>query len=82
VQDEGKGFDPEELRKPRRRSSGGFGLTSAHERLNLLGGGIEVDSAPGLGTAIVLHVPLRRSPEDDVAERAEPDGSNTEDLFG
>ena len=80
VIDQGKGFDPEQLRKPRTRSTGGFGLTSAQERLHLLGGGIEVDSAPGVGTAIVLHVPLRQAPgEDD--ERTAAEGSDTEDLF-
>ncbi|HET6913366.1 MAG TPA: GAF domain-containing protein [Rhodanobacteraceae bacterium] len=81
VLDQGKGFDPEQLRKPRPRSAGGFGLTSAQERLHLLGGDIEVESAPGLGTSIVLHVPIR------VADREEPShddvqDSNTQDLFG
>jgi len=83
VLDEGAGFDPEQLHKRKPRSDGGFGLTSAHERLNLLGGSIEVDSAPGLGTAIVLHIPLQRSAEGGIsAEGTEMEASGTEDLFG
>jgi PAS domain S-box-containing protein len=82
VLDEGQGFDPEQLRRPRPRSAGGFGLTSAQERLNLLGGSIDVDSSPGVGTSIVLHVPLRHESADEPLERQDIDGSNTEDLFG
>ncbi|MGN6312422.1 MAG: GAF domain-containing protein [Rhodanobacteraceae bacterium] len=81
VLDEGKGFEPEQLRKEGRRKAGGFGLTSAHERLNLLGGGIEVDSAPGIGTAIVLHVPLHRSADDVIDADADAQAADTEDLF-
>lgn len=81
VLDEGKGFDPEQLRKPRPRSAGGFGLTSAQERLHLLGGGIEVDSAPGVGTSIVLHVPIRVN-DSEASSRMDEQDSNTQDLFG
>ncbi|HET6907478.1 MAG TPA: GAF domain-containing protein [Rhodanobacteraceae bacterium] len=81
VLDEGRGFEPERLRKEGQRKAGGFGLTSAHERLSLLGGGIEVDSAPGIGTAIVLHVPLRRSVDDVVDEDTDGQAPDTEDLF-
>ncbi|HEX6613441.1 MAG TPA: GAF domain-containing protein [Rhodanobacteraceae bacterium] len=83
VLDQGKGFEPEELRKPRQRADGGFGLTSAYERLNLLGGSIDVDSAPGLGTAIVLHVPLQHHASvEDAVGNADERGSEVEDLFG
>jgi signal transduction histidine kinase len=81
VLDEGKGFDPEQLRKPRPRSAGGFGLTSAQERLHLLGGNIEVDSAPGLGTSIVLHVPIRVN-DSELSSGTDAQDSNTQDLFG
>ncbi|HET9834857.1 MAG TPA: GAF domain-containing protein, partial [Rhodanobacteraceae bacterium] len=82
VLDEGKGFEPEQLRKKGPRKAGGFGLTSARERLNLLGGDIEVDSAPGIGTAIVLHIPLQHPSREDPVERTDAPDSNTEDLFG
>jgi PAS domain S-box-containing protein len=81
VLDEGRGFEPDKLRKQGPRKAGGFGLTSAHERLSLLGGSIEVDSAPGIGTAIVLHLPLRHAVGVDSLERVDGERSDTEDLF-
>lgn len=51
VRDDGVGFDwanhPEE---------GHFGLRGIRERAELLGAGCEIDSAPGTGTVIVLHL--------------------------
>jgi signal transduction histidine kinase len=60
VADDGAGFDPE---RPRRdeTQAGGFGLFSIRERLELLGGAMEVDSAPGKGTRITILTPSRRS---------------------
>jgi len=51
VRDDGEGFDPTS-------SSGGRGLIGMRERIELLGGSIEVTSAPGDGTAIAATVPL------------------------
>lgn len=51
VADPGVGFDPSQRR-------GGFGLFSIRERLELLGGQVEVDSAPGRGTRVSLTVPI------------------------
>lgn len=57
VQDHGVGFDVED---PTARHSGrGFGLFSVREQIGRLGGQVEVTSAPGRGTSVVLHVPLR-----------------------
>jgi len=82
VLDEGSGFDPATLRHPKPRSGGGFGLTSAYERLNLLGGGIEVDSAPGIGTSIVLHVPIHHAYDEASQMTAPADtDSSSGDLF-
>jgi len=53
VEDDGKGFDPESL-----RSSEGFGLFSIKERLNHIGGRMELFSTPGKGTRVELLVPL------------------------
>jgi two-component system NarL family sensor kinase len=50
IQDDGRGFDP-------RAASRGFGLIGMRERAYLLGGALEVDSAPGRGTRIGLRVP-------------------------
>jgi len=58
IRDEGVGFDPERL-----KSAGdvgcGFGLFSISERIGLLGGTFEIDSAPGKGSRFVLTVPAR-----------------------
>ncbi len=52
VEDDGEGFDPD---APRR---GGFGLFSVRERIETAGGQLEIDSQPGAGTRITIHVPL------------------------
>jgi len=51
VEDEGIGFDPS-------ADTGGFGLFSVRERLRHLGGSLEIESAPGDGTRIVLTGPI------------------------
>ncbi len=39
-------------------TSGGFGLFSIHERLNYLGGSLDIDSDAGQGTLVVVTAPL------------------------
>jgi signal transduction histidine kinase len=53
VSDNGNGFDP--LHKRERVS---LGLASMRERMHLLGGELDIESAPGQGTTIVAWVPL------------------------
>ncbi|HXF99108.1 MAG TPA: GAF domain-containing sensor histidine kinase [Gaiellaceae bacterium] len=53
VEDDGVGFDP------RVERDGGLGLLGMRERLALLGGRLQVESAPGKGTTLVAEVPLR-----------------------
>jgi CheY-like chemotaxis protein len=55
VSDEGTGFDPCQLNPP--GEEGGFGLFSVCERIGLIGGSFEIDSAPGKGSRFVLLVP-------------------------
>ena len=57
VSDSGAGFDPEALKKAG-EVGGGFGLFSIRERLELLGGRMDIDSAPGRGSRFVLTAPL------------------------
>lgn len=57
VFDDGAGFDPAVLDRPRSDGSG-FGLTSLRDRVGLLGGRFEVESAPGAGTAVAIGLPL------------------------
>jgi signal transduction histidine kinase len=54
VADQGAGFDAAHPR----RNGGGFGLFSIRERLELLGGRFEIDSAPGHGARMILTAPL------------------------
>lgn len=55
VRDDGSGFGPE---RPR---NGGFGLIGMEERVQLVGGRLEVDSSPGEGTAVRAWLPARRA---------------------
>jgi PAS domain S-box-containing protein len=57
VGDTGPGFDPAMLRNVG-ENGGGFGLLSIRERLHLIGGQMEIDSAPGHGSRFTLAVPL------------------------
>ncbi len=53
VSDDGKGFNPDRL-----DDNQGLGLAGMRERASLVSGKLEVDSAPGRGTCIVLKVPI------------------------
>jgi PAS domain S-box-containing protein len=58
VSDSGAGFDPAKV-KFKEGEKGGFGLFSLRERLALLGGNLEVASAPGCGSSFTLLAPIR-----------------------
>lgn len=60
VSDEGIGFDPTGGRAAA-NSASGFGLLSIRERLEALGGRMEIQSAPGRGSRFTLLVPLGAS---------------------
>lgn len=57
VYDDGIGFAPRQLDWQQGRKSG-FGLFSIRERLRPFGGRLEIHSQPGLGTQIIITVPL------------------------
>jgi len=57
VSDDGVGFDPEAVRA-REGTDGSFGLFSLRERLEQLGGRLEVESAPGGGASFTIVAPL------------------------
>jgi len=57
VSDTGVGFDFANIEK-RKKQKGGFGLFSIGERLNHLGGNMEISSQPGKGTRVNISVPL------------------------
>ncbi|WP_375507380.1 response regulator [uncultured Caballeronia sp.] len=53
VSDDGKGFDADS-------AQGGYsyGLLGMSERARLIGGTLQIDSAPGAGTMVSIHLPL------------------------
>lgn len=53
IADDGSGFDPE----AEATTKSGFGLISMRERIEALGGTIEISSRPGSGAEIVAEVP-------------------------
>jgi signal transduction histidine kinase len=57
VRDDGAGFGPED------REDGGFGLIGMDERVSLVGGRLEIDSAPGRGTTVRARLPARHAEE-------------------
>jgi two-component system NarL family sensor kinase len=56
VQDDGRGFDPDEVKHGTKE--GHFGLIGMSERVKLLGGTLCISSEPGAGTCIEVSVPL------------------------
>ncbi|HSK10603.1 MAG TPA: ATP-binding protein, partial [Vicinamibacterales bacterium] len=58
IEDDGKGFAPGSLPPPAARERG-LGLMGMRERVELFGGTIEIDSAPGQGTRVAVSVPLQ-----------------------
>jgi PAS domain S-box-containing protein len=55
--DDGLGFTPPEGGAGAPDAKGGFGLFNIKERLEYLGGGMKLESAPGRGTLITLSLP-------------------------
>jgi signal transduction histidine kinase len=55
VEDNGKGFDPVAALNGQQRT---IGLTALRERIELLGGQLQVDSQPGQGTRVIMEVPV------------------------
>jgi signal transduction histidine kinase len=71
VWDNGGGFEPSKARAGHREPAGqrGFGLSGMRQRLNQVGGGLEIESTPNHGTAICAGVPVEPQA---VAEGARP----------
>lgn len=67
VEDDGAGFVPEQA-APRRTADGqpyrgGLGLLGMKERVNLAGGVLELESAPGAGTTVMVRIPVGSATE-------------------
>jgi PAS domain S-box-containing protein len=67
VRDDGVGFDVTRIRQ-QAASRGHLGLLGMKERVQILGGNLEVDSKPGFGTRIRISLPLA----EPIPEPAEP----------
>ena len=57
IEDDGEGFDPAAM-TPRPGDARGLGLLGMRERVELFGGTVTFDAAPGSGTRVVIDVPL------------------------
>jgi PAS domain S-box-containing protein len=68
VEDDGVGFDPIEVTSMATKSAE-FGLFSIRERLEQLGGLIEIDSEPGRGSVITMTAPLKYDSSTDRAQQ-------------
>lgn len=56
IRDDGKGFDPGALVVE--SQAGGFGLLGMQERVRMLEGEFQIHTAPGMGTKIMIRVPV------------------------
>jgi signal transduction histidine kinase len=65
IEDDGIGFDSSEIKSG--AANGKFGLFSIRERLERLGGHVEIGSKPGEGSKITMTAPLKK---DNVVEEA------------
>ena len=63
VEDDGAGFDVSKLGLPSAKA-GGFGLFSIKERLEYIGGQLEIESQPGKGTRAVMTAPVKNSKQE------------------
>ncbi len=68
VSDQGKGFDAARTSNGGETSTG-LGLFSIRERLHLLGGRMEMQSASGRGSQFRLLAPLQKPPQSNAAPR-------------
>ena len=56
VEDDGKGFEPDEAAKPDAKK---IGLLNMRERAAFVGGTLEIESTPDEGTTVFARVPVR-----------------------
>jgi signal transduction histidine kinase len=57
ISDDGQGFDPASEMETTGKPSG-IGLAGMYERLEAIGGKLEIETAPGQGTKLIASVPL------------------------
>jgi signal transduction histidine kinase len=57
IEDDGNGFEPSAVTRPRDEGHG-WGLLGITERVEALGGAVVIDTAPGQGARLVITVPV------------------------
>jgi two-component system sensor histidine kinase UhpB len=67
VRDDGVGFNVEQNHLPPH----GWGLAGMRERAESIGGRLRVESQPGTGTQVEIHIPVARKEQLGVEERAD-----------
>lgn len=75
VEDKGKGFDGGAADRPSEQ----FGLFSIRERMQVMGGTLEIDSFPGRGTNATLLLPLTPMVDRELGVRNEEPGPRDEE---
>lgn len=63
IEDNGKGFDVQNVESSFREDNSGFGLSMMKERVYLLSGNIKIDSTVEDGTKINVEVPVKKKEE-------------------
>ena len=63
IEDDGNGFDIDNLDTSNRNDNSGFGLSMMKERVYLLSGEIEIQSKEDIGTRIQVRVPINNKEE-------------------
>ena len=71
VEDNGVGFAPDKLSAASGKIEG-FGLFSIRERLNYFGGRMEIESAPGEVTRVILSFPLQPDKKKRPSQHGDP----------
>ncbi|HET7909163.1 MAG TPA: response regulator [Nitrospira sp.] len=86
VRDEGRGFDP--LAMEAKSENGHFGLFSVKERMQAMGGRLDVKSRPGEGATITMSLPLAKrqpaaadTPADRYTAGKEAEPASDETIF-
>jgi signal transduction histidine kinase len=60
IEDDGTGFEHPLGTPVDADGQDGLGMTGMRERLDLIGGKLELETSPGRGTTLLIHVPLSR----------------------
>jgi signal transduction histidine kinase len=64
IEDDGEGFDMQELKRPPVEDSRGMGIIGMKERAVLINGEVLIQSQPGEGTDVCIRIPLKDDGKD------------------